>query len=33
MNNIDERMGFVNNYMVGDEITTNEGFFWDPMGW
>lgn len=33
MNNINERMGFVNNYMVGDEITTQDGFFWDPMGW
>ena len=32
MNNIDERMGFVNNYMIGDEITSQEGFFWDPFG-
>lgn len=31
MGNVDERMGFVNNYMIGDEITSNEGFFWDPM--
>lgn len=31
MDNIDERYGFVNNYMVGDEIST-EGFFWDPLG-
>lgn len=31
MDNIDERYGFVNNHMVGDEINT-EGFFWDPMG-
>lgn len=32
MNNIDERFGFVNNYMIGDEMTSQEGFFWDPMG-
>ena len=32
MGNIDERAGFVNNYMVGDEITSQEGFFWDPLG-
>lgn len=32
MNNVDERLGFVNNYMLGDEITSQEGFFWDPMG-
>ena len=31
MDNIDERYGFVNNYMIGDEIST-EGFFWDPLG-
>lgn len=31
MDNIDERYGFVNNHMIGDEIST-EGFFWDPMG-
>lgn len=31
MDNIDERYGFVNNYMVGDEINT-ESFFWDPLG-
>jgi hypothetical protein len=31
MSNIDERMGFVNNYMIGDEITSQEGFFWDPL--
>ena len=29
MNNIDERFGFVNNNMVGEEITGN-GFFFDP---
>lgn len=32
MDNIDERYGFVNNYMIGDEITSQEGFFWDPLG-
>ena len=32
MDNIDDRAGFVNNYMVGDEITSQEGFFWDPLG-
>lgn len=31
MDNIDDRMGFINNYMVGDEITSQEGFFWDPF--
>lgn len=31
MDNIDERYGFVNNHMIGDEINT-ETFFWDPMG-
>lgn len=31
MDNIDERYGFVNNYMVDDEINT-ETFFWDPFG-
>lgn len=30
MDNIDERYGFVNNNMVGDEITT-DGFYFDPM--
>lgn len=32
MNNIDDRYGFVNNYMIGDEMTSQNGFFWDPMG-
>ena len=32
MGNFDERAGFVNNYMIGDEITSQEGFFWDPLG-
>lgn len=31
MDNVDERYGFVNNHMIGDEIST-EGFFWDPLG-
>lgn len=31
MDNIDERYGFVNNHMIGDEMST-ESFFWDPMG-
>ena len=31
MSNVDERYGFVNNHMIGDEIST-EGFFWDPLG-
>lgn len=30
MDNIDERMGFVNNHMVGDEIAT-DGFYFDPL--
>ena len=32
MDNIDDRAGFVNNYMIGDEITSQEGLFWDPLG-
>lgn len=31
MDNIDERYGFINNHMIGDEINT-ETLFWDPMG-
>ena len=31
MDNIDDRYGFVNNYMMGDEINT-DGLFWDPLG-
>ena len=31
MDSIDERYGFVNNHMIGDEIST-QGFFWDPLG-
>lgn len=30
MDNIDERMGFVNNHMIGDEIAT-DGFYFDPL--
>ena len=30
MDNIDERMGFVNNNMIGDEIST-DSFYFDPM--
>lgn len=30
MDNIDERMGFVNNHMVSDEMTT-DGFYFDPL--
>lgn len=30
MNNIDDRQGFVNNYMIGDEMS-NTGFYFDPM--
>lgn len=32
MDNIDERYGLVNNYMIGDEITSQDGFFFDPLG-
>ena len=32
MDNIDERAGFINNYMVGEEISSSENFFWDPFG-
>lgn len=31
MDNIDERYGFVNNHMIGDEMSI-QGFFWDPLG-
>lgn len=30
MGNIDERYGFVNADMIGDEITTSNGFYFDP---
>lgn len=32
MDNIDERYGFVNNYMIGEEFTKEDNFFWDPFG-
>ena len=32
MDNIDERMGFINGNMLGEEITSTDGFFWDPYG-
>lgn len=32
MNNVDERYGFVNNNMLGEEFTASEGFFFDPFG-
>lgn len=32
MDNIDDRMGFVNGHMIGEEFTSQEGFFWDPIG-
>lgn len=30
MSNIDERLGFINANMVGDEITRSDNFFFDP---
>lgn len=30
MSNIDERYGFINSNMIGDEITTSDGFYFDP---
>ena len=30
MSNIDERYGFVNANMIGDEVTTSDGFYFDP---
>ena len=32
MGNIDERTGFINAHMIGEEITFQDGFFWDPLG-
>lgn len=32
MDNVDDRAGFINAYMIGDEISSQEGFFWDPFG-
>ena len=31
MDNIDDRYGFINSHMVGDEINT-DGLFWNPFG-
>lgn len=30
MDNIDERYGFVDANMIGDEVTTSDGFYFDP---
>jgi hypothetical protein len=30
MNNIDDRQGFINNYMQGEEMNNN-GFYFDPL--
>ena len=32
MDNVDDRAGFINAHMIGDEISSQEGFFWDPFG-
>ena len=32
MDNIDDRAGFVSQHMIGEEITSQENFFWDPAG-
>lgn len=32
MDNVDERLGFINGNMLGEEFTTQEGFFWSPDG-
>ena len=32
MDNIDDRAGFISQHMISDEITSQEGFFWDPIG-
>ena len=32
MNNIDERYGFVNQHMIGEEFTFDNDFFFDPAG-
>lgn len=31
MDSLDERQGFINGSMIGEEFST-EGFFWDPLG-
>jgi len=32
MDNIDERFGFLNDEELGEEMTSQEGFFWNPVG-
>ena len=32
MGNIDERLGFIDGTMIGEEFTQTEGFFWSPNG-
>ena len=32
MDNIDDRAGFINGHMLGEEFTSHDGFFWDPIG-
>ena len=32
MDNIDDRNGFINYSMIGDEFNSQENFFWDPIG-
>ena len=32
MDNIDDRAGFISSHMIGEEITSSENFFWDPLG-
>jgi hypothetical protein len=32
MDNIDERYGFINTHMMGEEFDTDNNFFWDPLG-
>lgn len=32
IDDVDERNGFINTSMIGEEFTGTEGFFWDPMG-
>jgi hypothetical protein len=32
MDNVDDRAGLINAHMIGEEISSQEGFFWDPFG-
>ena len=32
MDNIDDRAGFINTNMIGEEFTSQDNFFWDPLG-